>query len=179
MSSSLPKNVRTSLSLQSSEQLLMCLELSTCLSPLIAVCAGNELCASLFNGLVVSAVYLVPLRWFGKVCGKHVMRPWESMALCQPNQPHSNTLLLHSGHNDGFLSAWHFVSALCLSGTTLCVGFQTSDLMSFCTVGWVLYFFEMPKILFYFLTVSLSFLSVISHVVLLVRCSLHFLKTVS
>lgn len=61
----------------------MCLELSTCLSSLIVVCAGNELCASLFNGLVVSAVYLVPLRWFGKVCGKHVMRPWESMALCQ------------------------------------------------------------------------------------------------
>lgn len=28
-------------------------------------------------------VYLVPLQWFGKVCCKHVIRPLESMALCQ------------------------------------------------------------------------------------------------
>lgn len=67
----------------------------------------------------------------------------------QPNQWRSDTVLLHGGHNDVFLSACHLVCALCLSGTTSCLGFQMLDLMSFCTAGWVWSFFEMTEIFFF------------------------------
>lgn len=102
------------------------------------------------TGLVASAVSLVRVRWFGTVCCEHVAlgkHGSSSVNNSEPNQRCSDTVLLHGGHNSVFLYACRVVCALRLRGTASCLGFQTLDLMSFCTAGWVPSLLEMTKIL--------------------------------